>query len=301
MESNVDALTGLDSQVGDLSKQAERLRQYFVALSVKLIDICERTDSYFSGDTIRLDDGEDDWCFGHLYCDRSGLRLAHAYSGDSLNLEPGESVSYSLMEIEKWPISWLSAISNRTVIEGFLEKVNAKLADITTSLIKKMDEVEAVVSPPTKQATDDLSKIAKALGFNDVVADWRKAQLKITTEPEGAVRMSCVLIESVCKHILDDHQTSYDPKADLPALYKVVRTALNLDPAGQATPIRNLCSGLITSIENIGSFRNTASDAHGKGSERIPVDQSLAAFVVNSGGTISAFLLKTWQTKKERK
>jgi hypothetical protein len=163
----------------------------------------------------------------------------------------------------------------------------------------KVAALEALALPPAAAAAADFQRVAAELGFGNIASEWRAAQVKAIAEPETAIRMACVLIESVCKHILDDGAKSYAPKADLGTLFKITRSVLRLDPGGSSdSSERNICSGLITCVQNVGAFRNAISDAHGKGAHRPAVTTSDAKFAVNGAGVVVTFLLERWRSAK---
>ena len=64
-----------------------------------------------------------------------------------------------------------------------------------------------------------------------VQAAWSKALDRRTSDPEGAITAARTLVESVCKHILDEEGVDYDDGADLPKLYKLTASQLNLAPS----------------------------------------------------------------------
>jgi hypothetical protein len=64
-----------------------------------------------------------------------------------------------------------------------------------------------------------------------VNAAWSKALDRRQSDPEGAITMARSLLESVCKHILDELQVDYDDTMDLPKLYKLTAETLNLAPS----------------------------------------------------------------------
>lgn len=51
-----------------------------------------------------------------------------------------------------------------------------------------------------------------------VQAAWSKALDRRSFDPEGAITSARTLIESVCKHILDESGATYDDGADLPGV-----------------------------------------------------------------------------------
>jgi hypothetical protein len=96
---------------------------------------------------------------------------------------------------------------------------------------------------------------------------WTKALERRSIDPEGAITMARTLLESVCKHILDeagasDHETS----PDLNKLYKQTATLLNLTKAQHEEVVfKQILGGCTAVIEGLGALRNRLSDAHGKG------------------------------------
>jgi hypothetical protein len=53
-------------------------------------------------------------------------------------------------------------------------------------------------------------------------------------DPEGAITSARTLLETVCKHILDEGGIKYDDDADLPKLYRVTADVLDLAPSQQS-------------------------------------------------------------------
>ena len=55
---------------------------------------------------------------------------------------------------------------------------------------------------------------------------WQKALDRRATDPEGAITAARTLLETVCKHILDDVPTTYADDADLPRLWALAAEKL---------------------------------------------------------------------------
>ena len=49
---------------------------------------------------------------------------------------------------------------------------------------------------------------------------WAKALDRRTSDPEGAITAARTLLESACKHVLEERDVPYDDGLDLPKLYK---------------------------------------------------------------------------------
>lgn len=98
---------------------------------------------------------------------------------------------------------------------------------------------------------------------------WTKALDRRETDPEGAITTARTLLESVCKHILDEEGEQYGD-ADLPKLYRLVANALNIAPSQHTEQVfRQILGGCTSVVEGLGSLRNRMSDSHGKGKNAV--------------------------------
>ena len=55
--------------------------------------------------------------------------------------------------------------------------------------------------------------------------------IRRASDPEGTITMARTLLESVCKHILNDASVQYDDSADINKLYRQTAEQLNLAPS----------------------------------------------------------------------
>jgi len=297
-----DILTDLDGLVDKTGHEEASLREYLLNLSHRLSGVCSRADVRCQGETIRLEAcNDDEWVFGYMFCNADGLSIASAFSGDGLALAPGEDISYELTSVQKCPLSWLRVICRRDVIEVFLSKVQDEILKRTDELRSQVTELETLALPPAQSAAVDFRQVAEQLGFGRIAGDWRAAQVKTSTDPETAVRAACTLLESVCKHILDDKREPYAADADLGVLFRSTRRILKLHAdAGTDEILQRIIKGLNGAVQGIGMLRNRISDAHGKGSSRETVLPAEAKLAVNAAGTVAMFLLERWKSAKEK-
>jgi hypothetical protein len=87
------------------------------------------------------------------------------------------------------------------------------------------------------------------------------------------------LLESACKHILDDARIDYPDDADLPKLLSMSAENLNLAPHQHQEKLFKAILGNCQSIVNsLGALRNKIGDAHGSG--RRPVKPRARDIVV---------------------
>lgn len=112
--------------------------------------------------------------------------------------------------------------------------------------------------------------------------------------------MARTLLESVCKHILDEMKVAYEDNADLPTLYRHTAHALNLAPSQHTEQVfKQILGGCTAVVEGLGSLRNRLSDSHGKGKGGAKPAPRHAELAVNLAGAVATFLLATWKARNE--
>jgi hypothetical protein len=144
--------------------------------------------------------------------------------------------------------------------------------------------------------------ISRALSSFDeagVHSAWEKALSRRSVDPEGAITAAKTLLETVCKHILDEVSESYQDSDDLPHLYKRAATHLNLAPIQHTEETFKVILGSCEQIVGrLSSIRNKLGDAHGKGRKGFKPAPRHAELAVNLAGTVAMFLVSTWNTRK---
>ena len=111
-----------------------------------------------------------------------------------------------------------------------------------------------------------ISAILEEFDPDHVYATWQKALDRREADPEGAITAARTLLETVCKHVLDDVGAPYPDDADLPKLWALAAEQLNLAPhqhqEGVFKAILGNCQAV---VNNLGAIRNRVGDAHGQG------------------------------------
>lgn len=125
-----------------------------------------------------------------------------------------------------------------------------------------------------------------------VHAAWQKALDRRTEDPEGAITAARTLLETVCKHILDDARVAYADNADLPRLWALAANELNLAPQQHQEEVFRAILGNCQSVVNhLAAIRNRVGDAHGQGRRQVRPKARHAELAVNLAGTMAAFLV----------
>ena len=133
-----------------------------------------------------------------------------------------------------------------------------------------------------------------------VHAAWSKALERRSSDAEGAITSARTLIESVCKHILDESGVVYDDAAELPKLYKLAAEALSLAPSQHTEQVfKQILGGCTAVVEGLGALRNRLSDSHGRGKAGSKPAARHAELAVNLSGALATYLLATWQARSD--
>ncbi|MDP2729227.1 MAG: abortive infection family protein [Dehalococcoidales bacterium] len=150
------------------------------------------------------------------------------------------------------------------------------------------------VSPSDEGITGNVERVD-----SDTITEyWRKALDRRFDDPEGAITAARSLIESVCKHILDEARIEYENGAPLPKLYRLTAEKLNIAPSQQVEHIlRQIFGGVTTVVEGLGALRNEIGDAHGGGKDSIRPGVHYAELAVNLAGAVAGFLITTWEQR----
>lgn len=139
-----------------------------------------------------------------------------------------------------------------------------------------------------------------SLDSAEVTGLWTKAIERCETDPEGAITAARSLVESACKHILDDLNVEYKPSDDAPTLYKRVSKELNLSPDQHTEQVfKQVLGGASAIVGGMAAVANEYGDRHGGGKGKGKPMPRHARFVVNVAGSVTAFLVDTWNERKK--
>jgi hypothetical protein len=150
--------------------------------------------------------------------------------------------------------------------------------------------------PAEKSISEVIQKFDES-GINEA---WHKALERKVSDPEGAITISRTILESVCKHILDDQGIEYDSnKIELHDLYKVTAGSLNLSPSQHTEQIfKQILGGCSGVVNGLGQLRNKLGDAHGKGKKPVKPAPRHAELAVNLTGSMALFLIETYNSSR---
>lgn len=171
---------------------------------------------------------------------------------------------------------------------------------IWSSFEPLLDCLEGRTSRPSDAPISEGLKCFDAEGVHAV---WVKALERRESDPEGAITSARTLLETVCKHILDEMGVTYEKgRMDLPELFRLVAKELNLAPDQHSQEVFKQILGGVTSVVNgLGAMRNRLGDAHGQGKKPVRPAPRHAQLAVNLAGTAALFVIETWRAKIDEK
>ncbi|MET3444322.1 hypothetical protein ABIC94_005132 [Variovorax paradoxus] len=150
------------------------------------------------------------------------------------------------------------------------------------------------LSPSDQAVTAAINKFDSA----HVQAAWAKALDRRASDAEGAITMARTLLESVCKHILEEAHTKYDDSPDINKLYRQTAEVLKLSPSQHTEQVfKQILGGCTAVVEGLGALRNRLSDSHGTGKVGVKPAPRHAELAVNLAGALAIYLLATWEAR----
>ncbi len=198
--------------------------------------------------------------------------------------------------------SWVRV--NRT-LEQFWDFIKLKYSDYASRRTFIWSEFSSLLqyleSTTTSPAEESINKSLEHFDSEGIQKIWSRALERKAQDPEGAITIARTLLESTCKHILDEKHIQYDSdKIELHALYKKTSTALNLAPNQHTEVIfKQILGGCSAVVNGLGTLRNRLGDAHGKGKGAIKPKSRHAELAVNLSGATALFLVETFTEQKD--
>lgn len=145
-------------------------------------------------------------------------------------------------------------------------------------------------SPVSASGMQTLQKVTWA----NVHADWQRVQQEATSDPEGAIRATRTLIETVCKHILEARAVTAPSDGDLGKLYKAAAKELSLAPDQHNEQVfKQILTGCSSIVSGLAAVRNAYGEVHGKDTKYVRPSERHARLAVGVGFSLAEFLIAT--------
>lgn len=183
-------------------------------------------------------------------------------------------------------------------ITDILRRDGFALAEVGTESGYPIFGVVTVAALGASPAFEDVSITLASFNEDGVHAAWQKAIARKNSDPEGAITSARTLLETVCKHVLDQQQITYQSGDDLPKLWRLCAESLNLAPSQHTLePFKQVLGGCASIVQGLGTVRNRIGDAHGQGRKPVKPKPRHAALAVDLAGTMATFIVATYHDK----
>lgn len=164
---------------------------------------------------------------------------------------------------------------------------------IRTEILNLQNQIEFIGVAPTAFSIQNNFTICNS---ESIYSAWQKCFERRINDPEGAITSARTLVETVCKYILENLNEVPDDSGDLKKLYKQTAKILKLAPSQHDELLfKQILTGCSTVVEGLASLRNKLGDAHGHSSKRIKPSKRHAELAVNFAGSLSSFLISTYE------
>lgn len=157
-----------------------------------------------------------------------------------------------------------------------------------------------ILNGPLATPTRTLETLIRERDLFAIDDEFERAMRNVESSPREAVSAACNILESVCKIYIQDEGLRLPKKQDLRSVWDVVRRDLGFDPSVvEDRDLKEILSGLLGVASGIGALRTHASSAHGAGRSRYRLQPRHARLAVHAAHTLVAFVLESWDQKKD--
>lgn len=176
----------------------------------------------------------------------------------------------------------------------FRRKVTATLAGAGLQYLPG-----GVIAGSLAAPTRTLQTFIKERNVRALSEEFERAANKADKEPREAVSAAANILESLCKHYIEEQGLVMPSKQVLGELWTVVRKDLGFDPSQVADDdLRGILGGLIQVVQGLAAFRTHASSAHGAGPKSYRLQPRHSRLAVHAAHTVALFMLESWDQKK---
>ncbi len=250
------------------------------------------------------------WYYLGMVQNKELLGVIESMKSTSINMATGGEFSYEKYEEERQKLlsypelkslipDWL--IKNRYGQQywSFISSKFSTYAERRIYLRSQFDELsEAISRGASRPISVSIDLSLKSIDQDKISDLWRKIIVRSQGDPEGAITASKAFVESVMKYVLDNENIPYKNSDDFIDLYKKVKKSLNLDPQNHnIETFKQILTGITSVVQGFGTLRNEYGDAHGKGRSSYTPEQRHAELVINLAGSLSSFIIDTYNSR----
>ena len=229
------------------------------------------------------------------------LLIGFATGNNAENAEYRKLRQYFLDNPATKPLlpSWVRTNRDLSQFWEFIKFKFSTYAERRAFIWNEFSSLLELLETGSKTASDQtVIEVLKRFDSESVQIIWTKALNRRQSDPEGAITTARTLLESICKHILDEKNIEYTNKTELPQLYYLVSVELSLSPSQYTEDVfKQILGGCSSIVNGLGTLRNRLGDAHGQGKKTVRPAARHAELAVNLAGSVALFLIETWESR----
>lgn len=211
------------------------------------------------------------------------------------NVNPLEVLGRVVEAYMDTPVGEGDWLSEQTI--AFRAKLNKTLSEAGLQY-RSGGVVTGSLGAPTRSLQSFINE-RDVQGISD---EFERAASKAESEPREAVSAAANILESLCKHYIEQEGLQMPAKQVLGDLWGVVRKDLGFDPSQIADDdLKGILAGLIQVVHSVAAFRTHASSAHGAGPKAYRMEPRHSRLAVHAAHTVALFVLESWDKKKKTK
>jgi hypothetical protein len=195
--------------------------------------------------------------------------------------------------------SWVSRCRTGGQFWDLMKKTSAHWADRRTFIHDSLNTVHDWIERGGSGVHGSVDAMLKQVSSETIASAWQKILARRSTDPAGTITSARSLVESTCKHILDELGVEYDNEGELPKLYKLTAKHLKLGVDQHDEQIfKQILTACGSAVEGLAGLRNRHGDAHGLGKKALRPAPRHADLAANLAGTMCTFLIATFEARK---
>ena len=220
-------------------------------------------------------------------------RATHKHGSEDADLY--KTLRECLLDVDRVNSLVPQCVRTCRTLDQFWEFIKPKFAHyaerrayLSSEFEPLLEYLEGFNSSPIEESMDD---VLKEFSTKSVAIVWERANDRLGNEPDAAITSARSLIESVCKHILEEVG---EESNDHDNIYRQTSRLLDLAPDQQSEEqFRQLAGACNAIVGSLNSIRNNFADAHGRGELETPPSLRHAELAVNVAGSLALFLVRT--------
>jgi hypothetical protein len=153
------------------------------------------------------------------------------------------------------------------------------------------------------EAATPTKTLGEALYTRDlpaISAEFDRTLEKVEADPADAATAASAIIEATCRAYIAEKNLSLPADQSIGPLWKTVQNDLRIAPTQLLDgDLKRVLGGLASIVAGVGAFRTHAGDAHGRNPGDPKIEPRHGRLVVHAAHTVVAFVLETWQQRRD--